>query len=522
MNLGRFRLVRGAFALLFVVVALRLAWIQLVQASSLRAQARNQSRTRLLLDAPRGDILAADGSVLAGERAEGGRGWPWGAMALPLLGLVGRDGAGLQGLEYLYDSALRSTPGWAVARRTAKGGVWGVETQGGEARPGLSVVTTLRPTLQGEVEAALAEAVEGHGAVLGVAVVVEARSGDVVAAASWPSPANRSEMARGRSEIGFVQRTYEPGSTFKAVTLAAALESGHVHSDDRFQVGPSFDPGDGGRPIRDAHPHEGSFGARWCMEQSSNVCFAQIALRAGKEDFYRVARDFGFGTPSGVDLPGEEGGILRTVDQWSGRSLPTMAIGQEVAVTPLQVAMAYAALANGGVLMRPRMVRALVAAGGDTVERVPVRPVRRVVSREVADEVVAALRQVVDSGTGRLAAIPGLAVAGKTGTSQKVEPDGRYSQNRYVASFVGILPLRGNPLVCLVMLDDPVTRGHTGGLTAAPAFARIARFALRDPSLPYGALATDPFGDLAGALRRRGPAGDSAPPPSVLIEEAPG
>jgi cell division protein FtsI/penicillin-binding protein 2 len=521
---GRIRLVRAGFAVLFAVIGLRLVWIQVVMAPTLRDQAKAQTHLRLLLDAPRGEIVATDGSVLAGERPESGRGWPWGSMALPVLGLVGRDGSGLMGLEYRFDDVLRGTPGWKTARRTARGEAWpDFDDQGARPRPGAAVVTTIRPTLQGEVEAALAEAVSRHSAVGGVAVVVEAQSGDIAALASLPAPLDRQAMSKGRVEVGAVQRTYEPGSTFKAFTMSAAMEAGKLTLEDVFELGSSFDPGDGRRPIRDAHPMLGLHTARECLDHSSNVCFAQIAQRAGANGLFRTARDFGFGTPSGIDLPGEESGILRTVDQWSLRTLPTMAIGQEVTVTPLQMAMAYAALANGGVLMRPRLVRALVSPEGDTIERFAPRPVRQAVSRSTADAVMEALRSVVDSGTGGLARVAGVRIGGKTGTSQKVDPvNGRYFQDRFVASFIGILPVKGRSLVCLVVLDDPTTMGHTGGISAAPAFARIARFALRDPSLPWGDLAPDLPGTLARSLRPQTPARSDSLTRNAAAEESPG
>lgn len=522
--MDRVSLLRLGFVGLFAMLAIRLVWIQVVEASKYGAIAKSQTSLRLVLDAPRGEILAADGSVLAGERPEGGRGWPWGGMALPVLGMVGRDGNGLMGLEYRFDGALRGVPGWKTALRTGRGEAWpDFENKGAGARSGLAVLTTLRPTLQGEVEAALAEAVERHGAVGGVAIVVEARTGDIAALASLPAPVDRKGMASGRVEVGAVQRTYEPGSTFKAFTLAAAIESGKVGLEDRFELGPSWDPGDGRRPIRDAHPLKGAHTARSCFEHSSNVCFAQIAQRVGPDRLFRTARDFGFGTPSGIDLPGEEGGTLKTIDLWSRRSLPTMAIGQEVTVTPLQIAMAYAALANGGVLMRPRIVRSLLTSQGDTVERFAPRSIRRSVSPATAAAMLDALEAVVDSGTGGLASVAGVAIGGKTGTSQKVDPaNGRYFQDRFVASFVGIVLLRDGPLVCAVVLDDPTRKGHTGGLAAAPAFARIARFALRDPSLRWGDQAPDAPGALAASIRSTAPARSDSATLSSALEESPG
>lgn len=525
MNDSRLRLVRAGFTLLFAVIAGRLFWIQVVRSKELSAQARAQSRMRQLLTAPRGEILGSDGAVLAADGVNG-REWPSGPIALPLVGMVGRDGAGLMGLEYKWDGALRSVQGWRVARRTGRGGAWpSFEGEGYGAREGLSVVTTLRVGLQGEVEKVLADAVASHQAKGGVVVVLDAATGDIAAASSLPAPSNRAEMAKGRVDVGLIQRTYEPGSTFKAVTLAAALESGSMTLDSKFNVGPSFNPGDGSKPIQDAHPLAGVHDMGWCFEQSSNVCFAQIATRVGAEKLYRTARDLGFGTPTGIDLPGEEGGILRTVDLWTVRTLPTLAIGQEVTVTPLQLASAYAALANGGVLMRPRLVRALVDAQGDTVERIAVRPVRRAVSPEVAAKVLEALGRVVDAGTGRLAAVAGLDVVGKTGTSQKVNTaTNTYFQDRFMASFVGIVKLRHSALVCLVVLDDPEAAGHTGGLAAAPAFARIARFAVEDPTLPWGESALDPTGALQAwiAKPRKVKADTSTKAREIAGLEAPG
>lgn len=503
MNDTRVRMVRLGFAMLFATIALRLFWIQIVQAPGLRAKAQAQSRMRQLLSAPRGEIVDCEGAVLAADGAEG-RVWPSGPIALPLLGMVGRDGAGLMGLEYAFDKDLRSVPGWKVARRTGRGGAWpSFEGEGAGPRQGLTVVTTLRLGLQSEVEKILAEAVEQHEAKGGVALVMEASTGDVVAAASLPAPANRADMARGRVDAGLVHRTYEPGSTFKAVTLAAALETRQTTLDSRFAVSPSYDPGDGSSPIRDAHPHTGTFSALWCFQQSSNVCFAQIAQRVGQEHLYKTARDLGFGTPSGVGLPGEEAGILRTVDHWTPRTLPTLAIGQEVTVTPMQLASAYSAMANKGILMRPRLVKALVDARGDTVERFDPRPVRQAVSERTAMDVMRAMGMVVDSGTGSLASVAGLRVLGKTGTSQKVDvATNKYFQDRFMASFVGVVDLAKHPLVCLVVLDDPTRAGHTGGLAAAPAFARIARFAVDDPTGPWGAGAIDRKGALQTWLSR--------------------
>lgn len=491
---ARFRLVRNLVLGILGLLCVRLFWIQVVRSSELRERVANQSSVRELLPGERGSILARTGEVLAGHFGQPRRQNPFGALALDIVGTLGKDGQGLAGLEYLYDNEMRGLPGWRMGRRAANRRVDpGFDNQERMGLRGLDIVTTIDPLLQTQAEEALAAGVEKTAAQGGTAVVIDARTGDILALAS----VGREGIVR--SGIPAVQAPYEPGSTFKAITLAAALESGKAKLDDVFDVSDGFIRV-GPQLIRDSHRHDGSVTLREGLAISSNVCFAKTAMLVGQKELYLASRSFGFGTPTGADLPGEEAGTLRTPSQWSERSLPTVAIGQEISATALQVAMAYGALANGGVLMRPRLVSAYLDARGDTVRAILPRPVRQVVSAATSEKVLEALRAVVDHGTGTLARIPSVDVAGKTGTSQKVDAvNGRYYADRFMASFVGMVPSRRHPLVCLALLDQPVN-GHTGGAAAAPVFARIVRAALQNPRLPYGRESLSRPEDLKQAL----------------------
>lgn len=490
----RFLLVRNLVLGVMALLCVRLFWIQVVRSSELRERVANQSNVRELVPGERGSIRCRTGEILSGNFGQNQRQSPFSGLAGDLLGTVGRDGLGMGGLEYLFEKELHGLPGWRMERRAANGKEDpGFDSREGASYRGLDILTTIDPFLQNQSEEALREGVDRTNAQGGTAVVIDARTGDILALASF----NREGVTR--SGIPAVQSPYEPGSAFKIVTLAAALENGKAKLDDVFDIS-SGSIQVGTHVIHDSHRHDGSVTLREGLAISSNVCFAKAAMRVGSKDLYLMARSFGFGTPTGADLPGEEPGTLRNPSQWSERSLQTVAMGQEVTTTALQVAMAYGAVANGGVLMRPRLVTAFLDAHGDTVRRVPSRPIRRVVSEKTAQLLVEALRGVVDHGTGRLAAIAGIDVAGKTGTSQKVDvANGRYYSDRFMASFVGMIPSGRHPLVCLALLDQPVN-GHTGGAAAAPVFAKIMRAALQNPGLPYGRDALSHIENLKQAL----------------------
>jgi cell division protein FtsI (penicillin-binding protein 3)/stage V sporulation protein D (sporulation-specific penicillin-binding protein) len=289
-------------------------------------------------------------------------------------------------------------------------------------------------------------------------------------------PQTPAERRRNRA----VTDTYEPGSTFKLVTIAAALEEGIVSPETTFRLPPTIRVAD--RVIREAHPRPTKrWSVREIVEYSSNVGTITIAQRLGEGNLASWIDRFGFGKPTGIDFPGESAGLVLPLEEWSGSTIGTVPIGHGIAVTPIQMARAYAAIANGGVLVRPHLV-----------DRIAGRPVemkrgRRVVSRAVARELLAMLRGVVLEGTGTEAAIPGYTVAGKTGTAAKIDPNGGYSTSRYVASFVGLVPATKPRLVIMVMVDEPSASIY-GGVVAAPAFREIARFAMQYLEVPPDAL----------------------------------
>jgi cell division protein FtsI (penicillin-binding protein 3) len=289
----------------------------------------------------------------------------------------------------------------------------------------------------------------------------------------------RADRRRNRA----VTDTYEPGSTFKLVTIAAALEEGLVSPGSSFRLEPSIHVAD--RVIHEAHTRgTEQMTVRSIVERSSNIGTITIAQQLGEGRLADWIDRFGFGHATGIDFPGESSGLALPPDEWSGSTIGTVPIGHGIAVTPVQMARAYAAIANGGVLVTPHLVGAI---DGSAVKR---KRGKRVVSRGVSNQMLSMLRGVVLEGTGTEAAIPGYTVAGKTGTAAKIDPDtGRYSHSKYVASFVGMVPATKPRLVIMVMVDEPLG-AYYGGEVAAPAFKQIARFNLQHLEVPPDARRT--------------------------------
>ena len=270
--------------------------------------------------------------------------------------------------------------------------------------------------------------------------------------------------------------TYEPGSTFKLVTVSAALQEGVVRPSSAFSLAPTLHVAD--RVIGESHTRGTErMTVREIVERSSNIGTITIAQQLGEGRLANWIERFGFGKRTGIDFPGESSGFALPLEQWSGSTIGTVPIGHGIAVTPIQMARAYAAIANGGVLVQPHLV--------DRLDGKPYEQKRgvRIVSRDVSTQMLSMLRGVVIEGTGTEAAIPGYTVAGKTGTAAKIDPDGRYSHTRYVASFVGLVPATKPRLVIMVMVDEP-SGSIYGGTVAAPAFKQIARFNLQHLEVP--------------------------------------
>ncbi len=405
------------------------------------------------------------------------RHYPLGALAGSVIGFTDVDGEGIEGIEAAFDAQLAGRDAWRVVQRNgATGEVFASVADGDESpRDGDDIVVTLDARYQAIVEAELAATVREHDARGGVAVFLAPATGEILAMAQVPNVhPSAFELASSRARRNrSITDGYEPGSTFKLVTAAAALESG------RFGPSTLVDCHGGqltvgGDVFHDHHPlYELSF--QEVFAQSSNLGMISAALKVGARPFYLTARQFGFGHETGLGLPGEAKGILREPTAWSARSLPSLAIGQEVLVTPLQLACAYAVAANGGKLVPPRIVRYFLSSDGGVRDPLPSAVGRRVISEATARELLAFMRTCVASGTGRSAQVEGLAVGGKTGTAQKSAPGRRgYLKNEVVVSFVGICPLEAPRMVGLVVIDEPRGRAW-GGTVAAPAFRRMVR-----------------------------------------------
>jgi cell division protein FtsI/penicillin-binding protein 2 len=401
------------------------------------------------------------------------RAYPQGTVASQLVGYAGTDNKGLAGLEVQYDKSLSGKPGEQTIVRDPFGRAIDVISSTPE-REGSDVFTTIDHTIQANAEAVLRQTVAHWGAKGATAVVLDPRTGAVLAMAQAPgfnaNNANTVPFAVQRNRA--VTDTYEPGSTFKLVTIAGALSSGQVSPGTTFRLPYSIHVAD--RVVHDAEPRgTETLSVAQILSHSSNVGAVTIAEKLGSTELADWIARFGFGKTTGLDFPGESPGQVLPLDRWSGSTIGNVPIGQGIAVTPIQMAAAYAAIANGGVWVEPHLVDRV---GGRVMHH---RAHRRIVSRAINAELKAMLTNVVDEhgATGNEAAISGYTVAGKTGTAQKPGVNG-YTTGKYVASFVGMVPVSKPRLVVLVTVDEP--HGSIfGGVVAAPAFAQIAKFDLQ-------------------------------------------
>jgi cell division protein FtsI/penicillin-binding protein 2 len=428
-------------------------------------------------DPRKAEKLEALGYAGLGFYPEELRFYPQGPVAAQLLGYAGLDNKGLEGLERSLEGTLAGTPGSQTIVKDPFGRALDVVQTTAET-PGKDIRLTIDRQSQANAEEVLAETVRRWGANCATAVVLDPRTGEVLAMATAPRfnanrfPTTRADRRRNRA----VTDTYEPGSTFKLVTVAAALQEGIVNARTSFRLPPTLKVAD--RTIREAHSRGTQrMSVREIVEYSSNIGTITIAQRLGEGRLASWIDRFGFGRSTGIDFPGESPGFALPLDEWSGSTIGTVPIGHGIAVTPVQMARAYAVIANGGRLAQPHLIDRI---DGENVGR---GLGRRVVSKAVADQMLDLLRGVVVEGTGTAAAIPGYTVAGKTGTAAKIDPDGTYSSSRYVASFVGLVPASKPELVVMVMVDEP-RGGYYGGDVAAPAFREIARFNLQHLEIP--------------------------------------
>lgn len=418
------------------------------------------------------------------------RHYPSGSLAEPVLGHVGGEGEGLDGLEYLYDDLLAGKPGEIEVERDTRG-VEIPRTVRNRVDPerGTDLVLTIDEALQYQVEQSLADQVTATHAKGGVAVVVDVTTGDVLSMATVDADpeGGRAAPASGlRAKNRPMTDVFEPGSTNKVITIAAALDQGIVGPYTLFDVPDWITVGD-----RTFHDNEGHPAERWSttdiLRESSNVGTIMIAQHLGKERLDAALRAFGLGRPTAAKFPGEASGILLPVDHYYSSGIGSVPIGYGVAVSALQMLDVYVAIANGGVTQPPRLVGATIDAEGVRHTR-PVEAGTRVVGSGTAATVRDMLTQVVASGTGACAAVPGYTVAGKTGTSRKQDGNGGYGDG-YFASFIGFAPAESPRLAAIVVLDEPVP--IYGGRASAPVFSEIMQFGLRLFRVPPPSASSD-------------------------------
>ena len=453
--------------------------------------------------------IAALGIRGIGFVRESRRYYPKRTLAAHLIGACGMDNQGLDGLEFMYDGAIRGTPGRLVSLRDGRGGRV-LDREQKEPTPGAGLSLTVDEVIQYTVERALDDVMATTGAEGATVVVLRPQTGEILALGSRPTfdpnayAETRESARRDRATTDY----YEPGSTFKIVTAAAALDSGRVRPQEVIWCENGSITVAKHRFKEDRLPY-GNLTFTEVLAKSSNVGAIKVAQRLRPSEFISYIRDFGFGRKTGIDLPGESPGILRDVTEWSGLSQASMAMGQEIGVTTLQLAAMMAAVANDGLWVRPRVVRTLLPApsgrapatsdadsapsdadsgaalpdpapDAESGKRAETAESRRVISETTARTLRAMLQAVTTEGTGKAASIPGYTVGGKTGTAQKADQSGHYAHGKYVSWFAGFVPAGRPALAIVVMVDEPHGAKFHGGDVAAPVFARVAQ-----PTLMY-------------------------------------
>lgn len=451
------------------------------------------------IEPERAQKVKALGNKEIGLRVESRRFYPNKTLAGPVLGFLGMDNKGLEGIELAYDKTLRGVSGWVLAEKDAMGRTvfpGGSGFQYKLPKPGHDILLTIDEVIQHIAEKELDNALATAHAKGGVCLVMNPQTGEVLAlsvrsGANGRQPFNPNEPQRSKAaewRNRAVTDAYEPGSIFKPFLAAAALEEKIIHPLELVDCS-AGEIHVADRVIRDAHEN-GVLTFTDVIAESSNVGTIKVALRLGKERFARYITAFGFGKKTDVDMPGEISGQFKDTDLWSGVTIGSIAIGQEIGVTPIQMATAYCALANGGVLMKPYIVSEIVDPDGEEGKKFQPQAVGRVITAETCAKVDKMLQRVIENGTGEKARLAGYTAAGKTGTAQKIDQKtGRYSHKEYVSSFVGFAPASAPRLVILVMVDSPEGADYYGGSVAGPVFKAVA-----EQSLAYLQVAPDDTG----------------------------
>ncbi len=444
-------------------------------------QAKNNNRRFLWLarrlSAGQAETIRGFGLPGIHFRPEPKRFYPNGQLAAHVLGFVGLDGAGLGGVEQTLNEKISGERGKLFVEKDSSGKAY--ESFEVPSKPGQTIVLTIDQSVQYRAEQALDAAIKQTRAKSATAIVLDPRTGEILGLANAPTfDPNSVGATRTETRSNWaLQNIYEPGSTFKIISFSAAVEKGLVNPDDRIdcQMGAITVAG---RVVHD-HSSFGTLTIAEALAKSSNVAAIKLGMRVGDDNMYDFIRRFGFGTRTGVELPGETAGLLRPVSRWQKSSIGSIAIGQEIGVTPLQMAAAFGVLANDGVRVAPHLVREIRSTFGTSVYRSNPEQ-RRVISQETARALRRMLEGVTLHGTAKLAQLNGYTAAGKTGTAQKIDPKTKtYSRTKHVASFVGFAPVENPAVVIIVVIDEPAGAYH-GGEVAAPIFREIAEQILPD------------------------------------------
>jgi cell division protein FtsI (penicillin-binding protein 3) len=405
---------------------------------------------------------------------ESQRVYPKGETACHLVGFTDIDNNGLEGIELQYNSFLKGVPGWRLAQKDAKQREL-ISKQLELVPPvdGYNIHLTIDEVIQSIAERTLAEVCKKRNALGGSIIVMDPKSGDLLAVAMYPlydlNNARKSKPEHRRNRA--ITDLFEPGSVFKVFTLAGILQEKMMSLEQKLNC----EQGSwavAGKVLHDVHGY-GLLTLREVMEKSSNIGTVKVAMKLGAPKIYKYIRDFGFGQRTGIGLAGEINGIAPHPKNWSRSSIINIPIGQGIAVTPVQLVSAFAAIANNGVLMKPRIITHVEDSEGRIIQSYDPAPVREVISKETAIQVRTVLEGVVSRGTGKKAAVPGFKAAGKTGTAQKLLPNGTYSHDHFWASFVGFVPYDEPRLAISVSIDEPHPV-YYGGEVAAPAFSQVA------------------------------------------------
>lgn len=528
---------------LYIILAARLTWLQLIEHPSLSSRARTQQVFKVKLEPRRGDILDNYGRAIAisverwsvyahpykikdkaatavflscilhmdrkicleklhsdapfvwikrkieryeyqsiknkkvdgiGFVEEAKRYYPQGTLASNIVGFTGMDNQGLEGIEKRFDRLLAGFPGEYQVGRDARG----VEISSYIFRSikpieGASIYLTIDSVIQNMAEESLAGAISKTRAKGGAVIALDPSSGEILGMASYPTfdPNNFSDYSQSSYRNQAVSFVFEPGSTFKTITAAAALEENIFKAADKIYC----ENGEIKVTNRVIHDHDpyGWLTFSEAVEKSSNIGLLKIGQKVGKERLYEYIRTFGFGDKLELEVPGEEKGIVPGLRSWKPITLATISFGQGIAVTPIQMLCAYSAIANGGILQKPYLVKQIIGPEGVPFKKSFESQGKRILSVETSFRMKEILRKAVENGTGRMAKIDGLDIAGKTGTAQKISPEGGYD-NKYIASFIGFFPLDNPKILIGVFIDEPQGL-YYGGVVSAPCFRDMAK-----------------------------------------------